>query len=109
MKNLIIAKKSSVAADIAKSLSDFKKMGGFFEREDLIITGAVGHLLALKVPADQDSDTLPLIPLALRPGLAAWCGPSSASCNRRPNRCAGQGGRHARTTLRPVGQHLTHW
>ena len=62
MKNLIIAEKSSVAADIAKSLGNFKKMGGFFEREDLIITGAVGHLLALKVPAGQDNGTLPLIP-----------------------------------------------
>lgn len=61
MKSLIIAEKSSVAADIAKSLGDFKKAGGYFEREDLIVVGAVGHLLGLKCPPDQDRD-VPVIP-----------------------------------------------
>lgn len=61
MKSLIIAEKSSVAADIAKSLGNFKKAGGYFERDDLIIIGAVGHLLGLKCPKDQDGD-FPVIP-----------------------------------------------
>ena len=50
MKSLIIAEKSSVAADIAKALGNFKKAGRFFERDDMIIVGAVGHLLALQCP-----------------------------------------------------------
>lgn len=62
MKNLIIAEKSSVAADIAKTLGGFKKNGGYFERDDLLITGAVGHLVTIKVPAGMDNGHLPVIP-----------------------------------------------
>lgn len=61
MKSLIIAEKSSVAADIAKALGNFKKAAGYFEREDMIIVGAVGHLLALKCPPNQDAG-MPVIP-----------------------------------------------
>jgi DNA topoisomerase-3 len=61
MKSLIIAEKSSVAADIAKALGNFKKTGGFFERDDMIIVGAVGHLLGLQCPPSQDGG-IPVIP-----------------------------------------------
>ena len=53
MKNLIVAEKSSVAADIAKALGDFKKAGGYFERDDLIVVGAVGHLVWLQSMTPQ--------------------------------------------------------
>jgi DNA topoisomerase-3 len=61
VKSLIIAEKPSVAADIAKSLGNFKKSGGYFERDDLIIIGALGHLLGLKCPKEQDGG-FPVIP-----------------------------------------------
>jgi len=61
MKSLIIAEKSSVAADIANALGNFKKTGGFFEREDMIVVGAVGHLLGLQCPPGQDVG-IPVIP-----------------------------------------------
>jgi DNA topoisomerase-3 len=61
MKSLIIAEKSSVAADIANALGNFKKTGGFFERDDMIVVGAVGHLLGLQCPPGQDVG-IPVIP-----------------------------------------------
>jgi DNA topoisomerase-3 len=61
VKTLIIAEKSSVAADIANVLGNFKKTGGFFERDDMIVVGAVGHLLGLQCPPGQDVG-IPVIP-----------------------------------------------
>jgi DNA topoisomerase-3 len=61
VKSLIIAEKSSVAADIANVLGNFKKTGGFFERDDMIVVGAVGHLLGLQCPPGQDVG-IPVIP-----------------------------------------------
>lgn len=71
MKTLIIAEKPSVAADVAEALgggftrTTFKK-SSFHERDDLIISNAIGHLCELKCPEDQDPgfnlDRLPAIP-----------------------------------------------
>lgn len=71
MKTLIIAEKPSVASDIAEALgggftrTSFKK-SNYLDRDDLIISNAVGHLCELKCPEDQDPgfnlDRLPAIP-----------------------------------------------
>ncbi|MGA1694424.1 MAG: DNA topoisomerase III [Burkholderiaceae bacterium] len=49
-KSLVIAEKPSVAADIAKALGGFSKQDDFFERDDMVIASAVGHLLEIKAP-----------------------------------------------------------
>src|SRR5580698_1279400 len=49
-KALIIAEKPSVAADIAKALGGFTKVGEFFESEKYVLSSAVGHLLQLCLP-----------------------------------------------------------
>lgn len=55
MKQLVIAEKPSVAKDIAKALGKFKQSkDGYFEREDMIITSALGHLVELYMPGDFD-------------------------------------------------------
>ena len=69
-KALIIAEKPSVATDIARVLKAPRdKSKDFFESDDYIISSAVGHLLELIVPPDQDIkrgkwtfDKLPHIP-----------------------------------------------
>lgn len=53
-KNLIIAEKPSVAADIAKALGGFKKHPEFFESDEYVLSSAVGHLLELAVPEEHD-------------------------------------------------------
>ncbi len=65
MKALIIAEKPSVAGDIAAALGGFVKSGGSYERDDLIITAATGHLISMD--SDQADEkwalaNLPLIP-----------------------------------------------
>jgi len=52
-KQLIIAEKPSVAADIAKALGGFSKKGEFFESATLVLSSAVGHLLEIMVPEGQ--------------------------------------------------------
>src|SRR5271170_4221617 len=49
-KALIIAEKPSVAADIAKALGGFAKVGDHFESERYVLSSAVGHLLQLCLP-----------------------------------------------------------
>ena len=49
-KALIIAEKPSVAADIAKALGGFSKVGDHFESEEYLLSSAVGHLLQLCLP-----------------------------------------------------------
>src|SRR5271154_6886579 len=49
-KSLIIAEKPSVAADIAKALGGFAKVGEYFESERHVLSSAVGHLLQLCLP-----------------------------------------------------------
>lgn len=51
-KQLIIAEKPSVAADIARAIGGFKREGDFFESDDYVLSSAVGHLLTLAVPEE---------------------------------------------------------
>ena len=52
-KRLVIAEKPSVAADIARALGGFTRQGEFFEREDSVISSAVGHLLEIGMHEDE--------------------------------------------------------
>ena len=49
-KALVIAEKPSVASDIAKALGGFEKKDDLFERDDMVISSAVGHLLEIVAP-----------------------------------------------------------
>jgi DNA topoisomerase-3 len=66
MKTLIVAEKPSVAADIAQALGGFTRRGGYFERSDLLVASARGHLVQLGVRKDDDPGfnlaRLPIIP-----------------------------------------------
>lgn len=63
MKTLIIAEKPSVAKDIASALGGFKPVGrDYFERDDLLISSAVGHLAQIDVAAAKSFPPLPIIP-----------------------------------------------
>ena len=70
MKQLIIAEKPSVAADLARALGKVPKKGEFFENGDYVISSAVGHIVELQMPEDIDKkkygfwrlDALPIIP-----------------------------------------------
>ncbi|MDD5175835.1 MAG: DNA topoisomerase III [Sterolibacterium sp.] len=53
-KQLIIAEKPSVAQDIAKALGGFTKQGDYFERDDYVLSSAIGHLLELAVPEEYE-------------------------------------------------------
>ena len=50
-KQLIIAEKPSVAADIA-CLGGFHQGKDYFESDHFVLSSAVGHLLELSVPAE---------------------------------------------------------
>lgn len=69
MKRLIITEKPSVATDLSKVLGKFKKMDGYYENDELVISSAVGHIVELFMPDDIDKKlkwwslkTLPIIP-----------------------------------------------
>jgi len=72
-KTVIIAEKPSVAADIAKALGGFRRSEDGWEREDAIVSNAVGHLVELAIPEGEDRGfdlyALPIIPdrFSLRP------------------------------------------
>ncbi|HEX9180585.1 MAG TPA: DNA topoisomerase, partial [Burkholderiales bacterium] len=53
-KNLIIAEKPSVAADIARALGGFTKHTDYYESDEYVLSSAVGHLLELAVPEEYD-------------------------------------------------------
>jgi DNA topoisomerase-3 len=53
-RQLVIAEKPSVAADIARALGGFKRHGDFFESDDYVVSSAVGHLLELALPEAHD-------------------------------------------------------
>ncbi|HEY8244792.1 MAG TPA: DNA topoisomerase III, partial [Casimicrobiaceae bacterium] len=53
-KRLVIAEKPSVAADIARALGGFTRHGDYFERDDTIVSSAVGHLLEIGMPEDEE-------------------------------------------------------
>jgi DNA topoisomerase-3 len=53
-KQLIIAEKPSVAADIARALGGFTKHGDYYESEDYVLSSAVGHLLEIAAPEEYE-------------------------------------------------------
>ena len=53
-KQLIIAEKPSVAADIARALGGFKKHDEYFESDDFVLSSAVGHLLEIAAPEEYE-------------------------------------------------------
>ncbi|WP_227815173.1 DNA topoisomerase III [Nitrogeniibacter aestuarii] len=75
-KKLIIAEKPSVAQDIARAIGGFTRQKDYFESDDYVLSSAVGHLLELAVPPDEEVKrgkwsfaNLPVIPthFALQP------------------------------------------
>lgn len=69
-RKLVITEKPSVARDIAKALGGFKARGKVFDRDDLVVCSAAGHLVELCMPEDLDKkkygfwrlETLPILP-----------------------------------------------
>ncbi len=68
-KALVITEKPSVARDVADALGGFREEEGYFERDDMIVTFAVGHLYELLAPEELDEkykrwtlDVLPILP-----------------------------------------------
>jgi len=68
-KQLIIAEKPSVAADIARALGGFARHNDYFESDAYVLSSAVGHLLELRAPEEHDPRSgrwtfkhLPVIP-----------------------------------------------
>ena len=53
-KHLIIAEKPSVAADIARALGGFTKHADYFESDRYVLSSAVGHLLEIGMPEDEE-------------------------------------------------------
>jgi DNA topoisomerase-3 len=53
-KQLIIAEKPSVAADIARALGGFARHGDYFESDDYVLSSAVGHLLEIGMPDEEE-------------------------------------------------------
>ncbi|MBL8310105.1 MAG: DNA topoisomerase III [Burkholderiales bacterium] len=53
-KTLIIAEKPSVASDIAKALGNIKKDGDHFENDQYVISSAVGHLVEIGEPEEEE-------------------------------------------------------
>ncbi len=75
-KRLIIAEKPSVANDIAKAIGGFTKKDDYLESDDFVLSSAVGHLVEIAMPEDEEVKrgkwafaNLPAIPtqFALRP------------------------------------------
>ncbi|MBI3936670.1 MAG: DNA topoisomerase III [Betaproteobacteria bacterium] len=68
-KQLIIAEKPSVAADISRALRGFVKRGDYYENEHYVLSSAIGHLLELAAPEEHEVkrgkwklENLPIIP-----------------------------------------------
>jgi DNA topoisomerase-3 len=53
-KTLIIAEKPSVAADIARALGGFTRHDAYFESADYVLSSAVGHLLEIGMPEEEE-------------------------------------------------------
>jgi DNA topoisomerase-3 len=53
-KSLIIAEKPSVAADIARALGGFTRNGDYFESDRYVLSSAVGHLLEIGMPEEEE-------------------------------------------------------
>lgn len=73
MKTLVITEKPSVAMDIGRVLGGFARHDGYLEKDDMVISWAVGHLVELSMPQEYDPalerwslDTLPILPEQFR-------------------------------------------
>lgn len=68
-KTLIIAEKPSVAGEIAKALGGFTKSQNNYERDDIIVAPAVGHLIELSAPQSllDSAKTMAALPLVPKP------------------------------------------
>ena len=53
-KKLVIAEKPSVAADIARALGGFVRHGDYFESDRYVLSSAVGHLLEIGMPEEEE-------------------------------------------------------
>src|SRR4029079_8639297 len=53
-KQLIIAEKPSVAADIARTLGGFTKHAEPFESDRYVLSSAVGHLIEIAMPEEEE-------------------------------------------------------
>tara|TARA_A100001037_G_scaffold300069_2_gene326889 strand:+ start:34 stop:2847 length:2814 start_codon:yes stop_codon:yes gene_type:complete len=53
-KSLVIAEKPSVASDIARAVGGFTRKDDYFENDDFVISSAVGHLLEITVPPENE-------------------------------------------------------
>ena len=53
-KRLIIAEKPSVAADIARALGGLARHDDYFEGERYLLSSAIGHLLEIGMPEDEE-------------------------------------------------------
>ena len=69
MKQLVITEKPSVAMDISKVLGGFSRQDGYLEKDNMIISWAIGHLVELAQPQDYDPahekwtlEALPILP-----------------------------------------------
>lgn len=69
MKTLVIAEKPSVGRDIARVLKCEKKLNGYIEGSQFIVTWGMGHLVTLQDPEDYDKkykawkmEHLPIMP-----------------------------------------------
>jgi DNA topoisomerase-3 len=54
MKSLVIAEKPSVATDISRALGGFTRHGDYYESDDYVLSSAVGHLLEIGMPEDEE-------------------------------------------------------
>jgi DNA topoisomerase III len=53
-KQLIIAEKPSVATDISKAIGGFKKVDDYYESDDFVLSSAVGHLVEIGEPEEEE-------------------------------------------------------
>ena len=53
-KSLVIAEKPSVAADLARVLGGFVRHGDYFESDRYVVSSAVGHLLEIGMPEEEE-------------------------------------------------------
>jgi DNA topoisomerase-3 len=53
-KDLIIAEKPSVAADVARALGGFTRHGDYFESDHYVLSSAVGHLVEIGMPEEEE-------------------------------------------------------
>lgn len=68
-KTLVIAEKPSVANDLARALGKFEKQKDYLENDQFIISSAVGHLIEISAPVEEEPkkgkwqlQNLPVIP-----------------------------------------------